>query len=214
MNTIRIKGKVIKKTKEKKNDLVLNVVLAIPLNFRIFNEGVSEQEYNYVSFNLICLNKDFSNLRKGSFVEIVGEIIGNCNKDVSKKTDLFGISEGIGNINKRSDEIMSWQTRDPSVKISLDKELFNILVGILDINSQIKLDDESFSNTANKLKDKLLTYSVPRINDNGEEYIDIRFFPNEASDMIWQLMIRNEPSNNDEDYYSILINNREQRKKQ
>lgn len=109
---------------------------------------------------------------------------------------------------------MSWQTRDPSVKISLDKELFNILVGILDINSQIKLDDESFSNTANKLKDKLLTYSVPRINDNGEEYIDIRFFPNEASDMIWQLMIRNEPSNNDEDYYSILINNREQRKKQ
>ena len=109
---------------------------------------------------------------------------------------------------------MSWQTRDPSVKISLDKELFNILVGILDINSQIKLDDESFSNTSNKLKDKLLTYSVPRINDNGEEYIDIRFFPNEASDMIWQLMIRNEPSNNDEDYYSILINNREQRKKQ
>ena len=109
---------------------------------------------------------------------------------------------------------MSWQTRDPSVKISLDKELFNILVGILDFNSQIKLDDESFSNTANKLKDKLLTYSVPRINDNGEEYIDIRFFPNEASDMIWQLMIRNEPSNNDEDYYSILINNREQRKKQ
>lgn len=109
---------------------------------------------------------------------------------------------------------MSWQTRDPSVKLSLDKELFNILVGILDFNSQIKLDDESFSNTANKLKDKLLTYSVPRINDNGEEYIDIRFFPNEASDMIWQLMIRNEPSNNDEDYYSILINNREQRKKQ
>ena len=109
---------------------------------------------------------------------------------------------------------MSWQTRDPSVKLSLDKELFNILVGILDFNSQIKLDDESFSNTANKLKDKLLTYSVPRINDNGEEYIDIRSFPNEASDMIWQLMIRNEPANNEEDYYSILINNREQRKKQ
>ena len=99
MNTIRIKGKVIKKTKEKKNDLVLNVVLAIPLNFRIFNEGVCEQEYNYVSFNLIGLNKDFSNLRKGSFVEIVGEIIGNCNKDVSKKTDLFispkSITKGV-----------------------------------------------------------------------------------------------------------------------
>ena len=110
---------------------------------------------------------------------------------------------------------MSWQTRDPSVKISLDKELFNILVGILDFNSQIKLDDESFSNTANKLKDKLLTYSVPRINDNGEEYVDIRFFPNEASDMIWQLLIRNESlDDNTKDFYSILINNREQRKKQ
>ena len=61
--------------------------------------------------------------------------------------------------------------------------------------------------------DKLLTYSVPKVNDKGEEYVDIRFFPNEASDMIWQLMIRNEPANNEEDYYSILINNREQRKK-
>ena len=52
-----------------------------------------------MSFNLIGLNKDFSNLRKGSFVEIVGEIIGNCNKDVSKKTDLFinpkSITKGV-----------------------------------------------------------------------------------------------------------------------
>ena len=63
--------------------------------------------------------------------------------------------------------------------------------------------------------DKKLTYSVPRINDNGEEYVDIRFFPNEASDMIWQLLIRNESlDDNTKDFYSILINNREQRKKQ
>ena len=42
-----------------------------------------------MSFNLIGLDKDFANLRKGSFVEITGEIIGNCNEDGSKKLDLF-----------------------------------------------------------------------------------------------------------------------------
>ena len=44
-----------------------------------------------------------------------------------------------------------------------------------------------------------------------EEYVDIRFFPSEASDVIWQLLavIR---TNVDKDYYSTLIDNREQLK--
>ncbi len=88
-NTIKLYGKVIKKTKDKQSSLILNVVLALPINLKIYNGGICEQEYNYMSFNLIGLDKDFANLRKGSFVEITGEIIGNCNEDGSKKLDLF-----------------------------------------------------------------------------------------------------------------------------
>lgn len=107
---------------------------------------------------------------------------------------------------------MAWQNRKPSIKVSLDKDLFNKLIGVLDLNIELNVDDEDFSLIANKLKNKLLTYSVPKVNDKGEEYVDIRFFPNEASDMIWQLLIRNESIDNTEDFYAILINNREQRK--
>lgn len=107
---------------------------------------------------------------------------------------------------------MAWQNRKPSIKVSLDKKLFNKLIGVLDLNIELNVDEEDFSLVANKLKDKLLTYSVPRVNDKEEEYVDIRFFPNEASDMIWQLLIRNESIDNTEDFYAILINNREQRK--
>lgn len=110
---------------------------------------------------------------------------------------------------------MAWQNRKPSIKVSLDKDLFNKLIGVLDLNIELNVDDEDFSLIANKLKDKLLTYSVPRVNDKGEEYVDIRFFPNEASDMIWQLLIRNESlDDNTKDFYSILVSNREKRKNQ
>ena len=110
---------------------------------------------------------------------------------------------------------MAWQNRKPSIKVSIDKDLFNKLIGVLDLNIELNVDEEDFSLVANKLKDKLLTYSVPRVNDKEEEYVDIRFFPNEASDIIWQLLIRNESLvDNTKDFYFILINNREQRKKQ
>ena len=62
-----------------------------------------------------------------------------------------------------------------------------------------------------KLKNKLLTYSVPRVNNDDIEFVDVRFFPNEASDMIWQLLLRAEKNDNVEDYYGKLIENREQK---
>ena len=62
---------------------------------------------------------------------------------------------------------------------------------------------------AEKLKDKLLTYSVPRTNDDGIQFVDVRFFPNEASDMIWQLLLRAEKNIDIDDYYSTLLQNRE-----
>lgn len=104
---------------------------------------------------------------------------------------------------------MPHQTRTPSVKLTLDQELFNQLVGVLDNNSKVNIEEENFSKIALKLKDKLLTYSVPRVNDEGIEFVDVRFFPNEASDMIWQLLIQTEKNEEVEDYFSMLIKVRE-----
>lgn len=108
---------------------------------------------------------------------------------------------------------MAWQEREPSVKLTMDTSVFNILVDILNFNSQIDLPDTDFADVAKRLKDKLLTYSVPKLNDEKEEIVDVRFFPREASDMIWQLLIMNKPKDDIEDYYSILKANREARKK-
>ena len=100
---------------------------------------------------------------------------------------------------------MPHQTRTPSTQLSLCKDLFNQLVGILDFNIKMNIEDEKFSTTAEKLKNKLL-------NNDDIEFVDVRFFPNEASDMIWQLLLRAEKNDNVEDYYSKLIENREQKK--
>lgn len=104
---------------------------------------------------------------------------------------------------------MAHQTRIPSVKLTLDKDLFNQLINILDYNNKLNVDTENFSMIANKLKEKLLKYSVPRKNDEDVEFVDVRFFPNEASDMIWQLLLRADKNELVEDYYAMLLNNRE-----
>lgn len=105
---------------------------------------------------------------------------------------------------------MAHEKRKPSVQLTLDKTLFNKLVSMLELNIQANIDDENLSNIAEKLKAKMLTYSVPRINDDDIEFVDVRYFPNEASDMIWQLLVRIEQEEL-QDYYSVLIKNRERK---
>lgn len=105
---------------------------------------------------------------------------------------------------------MAYQSRTPSVKLTLGNELFNQLLSILNANSNIGLEEENFSQVAEKLKNKLLTYSVPRTNDEGIQFVDVRFFPNEASDMIWQLLLLvGKDIDIDNDYYSTLTQNHE-----
>lgn len=105
---------------------------------------------------------------------------------------------------------MAHEKRKPSVQLTLDKTLFNKLVSMLELNIQANIDDENLSSIAEKLKAKMLTYSVPRINDDDVEFVDVRYFPNEASDMIWQLLVRIEQVEL-QDYYSVLIKNRERK---
>lgn len=104
---------------------------------------------------------------------------------------------------------MAYESRKPSSKLVLEKELFNQLISILDKNIKVNIEEENFSKIAERLKDKLLFYSVPRTNESGINFVDVRFFPNEASDMIWQLLIQAEKNETVEDYYSALIENRE-----
>lgn len=104
---------------------------------------------------------------------------------------------------------MAHESRKPSSKLILESELFNQLISILDINTKVGIEEENFSKIAERLKNKLLTYSVPRTNEDGIKFVDVRFFPNEASDMIWQLLIRAEKNEEVEDYYSALIKNRD-----
>ncbi len=97
MNNIKISGRVISKTKEKNNSMIINVLLAVPIKYRIYNDGVLEQNYNYLSFKLI--GKNFSNLRKGSYVDIVGYIIGNSDENGNLAEGVFivpsAISKGV-----------------------------------------------------------------------------------------------------------------------
>lgn len=101
---------------------------------------------------------------------------------------------------------MSWQSKSPSIKLSIDKSLFNKLMSVLDFNISLNVEEENFSSIASKLKEKLMTYSVPRINDkDNAEFVDVRFFPNEAGNMIWQLLTRASSYIEKEDYYNRLL---------
>lgn len=108
---------------------------------------------------------------------------------------------------------MAWENRTPSVKLILGRNLFNKLLGILEFNENLKIEDENFSEIAKKLKNKILTYSVPKEKDEERvEYVDIRFFTKEASDIIWQLLSTTNRVNENIDYYSMLLKSKEEQK--
>ena len=96
----------------------------------------------------------------------------------------------------------------PSVKLTLGKELFNLLINVLDFNMKLEVEGD-FSMVAEKLKNKLLKYSVPRKNEENIDFVDVRFFPNEAGNMIEQLLLRIDKKEMKEDFFSLLIKNRE-----
>ena len=96
MNTFKISGKVVKTTKIKKSDLFVNVILAVPLNYKIYDDDNLKQQYNYISFSIFGLDQDqYKNLRKGNYVEISGMMAGNCNEDGSNKMDLIIFPKSI-----------------------------------------------------------------------------------------------------------------------
>ena len=66
---------------------------------------------------------------------------------------------------------MAFQTKKPPIRIMVDIDTFNNLVELVSI--VVQEGDERNSKYAEKMKDKLLKYSIPRVDENGETNIAI-----------------------------------------
>ena len=54
------------------------------------------------------------------------------------------------------------------------------------------------------MKDKLLRYSIPRTEEEQETKVDIRFYPNEASEIIYMLIYNVEDLEISTNYFEVL----------
>ena len=101
------------------------------------------------------------------------------------------------------------KNRKPNIKLIISAEWFNLLIFALKRNAEI-IGDGNSRTDATALVEKLMKYSRPYFDDEVDcDCVDMRFFPDEASDMIWQLLLPlgllyKEP---DEDFYGQLKEN-------
>ena len=78
--------------------------------------------------------------------------------------------------------------KKPSVKFIVNKGNFNKLMGILEFQKE-KIVNEEWKESANKLQELLLKYSIPQKDEEGEvSIIDIALFQQEASELIVLLL--------------------------
>ena len=106
---------------------------------------------------------------------------------------------------------MAYKTKKPPIRITVDIDTFNNLSELLTRVSNIGGEDISIQ--AKKIRDKLLQYSVPNTDENGETNIDIRFFNSEITQLTYVLL--SNLSNYCEceiNYYDILLNYRKKLK--
>ena len=103
---------------------------------------------------------------------------------------------------------MAYSSKIPSIKVKTSIDKFNKLVEILNIQSGSS--DEYISKKSDKLKNKLLKYSVPK-EDGEEKFVDIRFYQNEVLDMLKILFdgVKDEVEP-ETDYYQILLETKQQ----
>lgn len=102
---------------------------------------------------------------------------------------------------------MAYSKRIPPIKIKVDIRSFNFLVEILSIHAE--REDEVLAKKSSKMKDKLLRYSVPFETEEKGTLIDIRFYPNEAEDLIYILFNSIDEFEVNTNYYEVLLKVRE-----
>ena len=108
---------------------------------------------------------------------------------------------------KTIEEYKQKKKRIPPVKVDLSIGKFNYLIEML--TRYTTSNNEKISETATKLKEKLLRYSIPRVTEEQETFVDIRFYPNEASEIIYMLLVNTEDIEIETNYYEVLVNARE-----
>lgn len=96
---------------------------------------------------------------------------------------------------------MAYSKRIPPITVELTIEKFNSLIEYL---SNIEGDEKNI--TSNKLKEKLLQYSIPNLKDDDTTIV-IRFFNQEAAQLI-TLLISCYNQDSDVNYYEMLLENR------
>ena len=107
---------------------------------------------------------------------------------------------------------MPYQKRIPPVKVELSIEKFNLLVEMLTRYTQ--MSNERVAQLATKMKDKLLRYSIPRTEEEQETKVDIRVYPNEASEIIYMLIYNVEDLEISTNYFEVLQKVREAKKQE
>ncbi len=90
--------------------------------------------------------------------------------------------------------------KKPSVKFVVNKGNFNKLMGILEFQKE-NIVSEEWKESANKLQELLLKYSIPQKDEEGEvSIIDIALFQQEASELIVLLLSALDRVQVNEDY--------------
>ena len=92
---------------------------------------------------------------------------------------------------------MSYPDRKPEIEMLLSKEDFNGLLELLTISSNS--NDDWLQETATALKTKIMEYTFVE-----DEKASIKFFPREASWMLFILFIYSKEYEPSEDYYSKM----------
>lgn len=102
---------------------------------------------------------------------------------------------------------MPYSKRIPPIKIKLSIYEFNVLVEML--TNMIDYENESISKKSEKMKDKLLRYSVPII-ENEDTIVDIRCYPNEIVDLFYILFYgAGDGMEVETNYFDVLMKVRE-----
>lgn len=100
---------------------------------------------------------------------------------------------------------MAYSKRIPPITVELTIEKFNSLIEYL---SNIESEEKNI--TSNKLKEKLLQYSIPNVTDDDTTIV-IRFFNQEAAQLI-NLLICCCNQYSETNYYEVLLKNRSKSK--
>ena len=103
---------------------------------------------------------------------------------------------------------MSYKNKKPPMTLVITKNKFNMLVQQLVEYEKVNEDTEKIVS----IKNKLLKYSMP-FGENEDIKISIRFFPDGASNLLSILISNLNEIDLEDDYYNMLLENREAYKK-